>query len=181
MNYDPVKFDPIRRGGIRRLTLGEINLASSLYGYSIYYNKVWIHRGSYLPFNLQDNFTAMTPDGEMWFQEGVYEDDFSVASVNMQHMFLHEMMHVWQKQRGVWIKLKGAFSWAVDYSYNLDKESLSEYSMEQQACIVSDYWLLIHYGFYNTQANLRYRDYSSTIPDKEIIPVYKKILGSFPL
>ena len=34
----------IARGGLRLLTLGEINLASSLYGFSIHYNQVWIHR-----------------------------------------------------------------------------------------------------------------------------------------
>lgn len=101
MDYpNSVNWPVTREGGIRRLRLGEINLASSLYGFSIHYNQVWVHRGSYLPFSLQDNLTAMTPNGEMYFQEGVYERDFSMASIDMQHMFLHEMMHVWQKQRG---------------------------------------------------------------------------------
>lgn len=47
-----VKWPPTEEGGLRRLRLGEINLASTLYGYSIYYHKVWVHRDSYLPFNL---------------------------------------------------------------------------------------------------------------------------------
>jgi hypothetical protein len=180
MSPAPDKLYGIKKGGLRLLTLGEINLASSLYGFSIHYNKIWIHRGSYLPFDLQDNLTAMTPNGEMWFQEGVYRDDYSASTIGMQHMFLHEMMHVWQQQRGMWIRTRGSLSWAVDYSYSLDKTNLSEYSMEQQACIVSDYWLLTHYGFYNTQANLKYRDYVPFLPDKELIPIYKNILGSFP-
>ncbi len=175
-----VKDTGIDRGGMRLLKLGEINLASSLYGFSIHYNQVWIHRGSYLPFNLQDNLTAMTPNGEMYFQEGVYERDFSMASIDMQHMFLHEMMHVWQKQRGMWVKTRGAFPWAADYTYSLDKATLSDYSMEQQACIVSDYWLLKHYGFFNTKANLKYRDYNPSIPESDLVPLYQKILGSFP-
>ncbi|MRS88627.1 type IV secretion protein Rhs [Enterobacteriaceae bacterium RIT714] len=179
-NAAATEWKETKTGGLRRLRLSEINLASSLYGFSIRYHQVWVHRGSYLPFNLQDNYTAMTPDGEMWFQEGVYQHDFSAASINMRHLFLHEMMHVWQRQRGMWIKTRGAFSWAADYSYSLDKARLTDYSMEQQACIVSDYWLLTHYGFRHTKANLKFRDYHPSLPEKELIPLYKKILKGFP-
>ncbi|MEB6378998.1 hypothetical protein MXM41_08625 [Leclercia adecarboxylata] len=28
-----------------------------------------------------------------------------------QHLFLHEMMHVWQHQRGMRVPMRGAFSW----------------------------------------------------------------------
>jgi len=73
-----VKWPPTEEGGLRRLRLGEINLASTLYGYSIYYHKVWVHRDSYLPFNLQNPGQAMAPNGEMWFRAGTYEDDFSM-------------------------------------------------------------------------------------------------------
>ena len=54
-----VNWKRTNEGGIRRLSLGEINLASSLYGFSIYYNQVWIHLESYLPFNLQNSGQAM--------------------------------------------------------------------------------------------------------------------------
>jgi hypothetical protein len=180
MYPNAIEWDGTKSGGLRRLRLGEIALAQSLYQNSIHYNQVWIHRGSYLPFNLQDNLTAMTPNGEMWFQEGVYQHDFSMSIVSMQHLFFHEMMHVWQFQRGMMVRTRGLISWATDYSYSLDKQSLNDYSMEQQACIVSDYWLLIHYGFYHTKANLQYRDYDTTVPESSLIPIYKKILGSFP-
>lgn len=69
----------IKIGGLRLLTLGEINLSKTLYGLSIRYNEVWIHRGSYLPFNMQDFRTAMTPNGEIYFMEGTYEHDFSMS------------------------------------------------------------------------------------------------------
>lgn len=78
MYPNSINWPETKKGGLRRLRPGEINLASSLYGFSIHYNQVWIHRGSYLPFNLQNNNTAMTPNGEMWFQEGVYQHDFSI-------------------------------------------------------------------------------------------------------
>jgi hypothetical protein len=55
------EMNDIDRGGLRRLTLGEINLARTLYRFSIRYNEVWVHRASYLPFNMQANNYAMTP------------------------------------------------------------------------------------------------------------------------
>ena len=114
MFHDPVSFPPIKRGGVRRLTSGEVNLASSLYGYSIQYHRVWIHRDSYLPFNLQAEKYAMTPNGELYFQEGTYKDDFSMSLVHSQHLFLHEMMHVYQHQRGMWVRTRGVFSWLLN-------------------------------------------------------------------
>ncbi|WP_246316608.1 type IV secretion protein Rhs [Scandinavium goeteborgense] len=174
-------MNDINRGGLRLMTLGEINLARTVYGFTIRYNEVWIHRASYLPFNMQQNNVAMTPNGEMYFQEGVYEKDFSHPKdrVGGQHIFLHEMMHVWQHQHGMWVRSRGAFSWAADYYYTLDKNNLSDYSMEQQACIVSDYWLLKSYGFrgYGDLHNLR--DYDESEPDLHLMARYEQVLRGF--
>ena len=63
------EMNDIDRGGLRLLTLGEINLARTLYAFTIRYNEVWIHRSSYLPFNLQKNNYAMTPNGELYFRK----------------------------------------------------------------------------------------------------------------
>ena len=57
----------IKEGGVRLLTAGEIQLAQSVFLSTIDYSKVWIHRESYLPFNLQDNNTAMTRTGRSIF------------------------------------------------------------------------------------------------------------------
>ena len=35
---------------------------------------------------------------------------------------------------------------AAEYTYRLDKEKLTDYSLEQQASILADYWLLLVYG-----------------------------------
>lgn len=175
-----VVFNPIKRGGLRRLTLGEVYLATTVYGFSIRYNEVWIHRESYLPFNLQAENYAMTPNGELYFQEGTYQDDISMALIDSQHLFLHEMMHVYQHQRGMWVRTRGAFSWAVDYQYTLDKDKLSDYPMEQQACIVSDNWLLIHYGFYGYNNLYRLKDYNPSEPVRELMAKYQRILRGFP-
>ena len=175
----------INRGGLRLLTLGEINLARTLYAFSIRYNEVWIHRSNYLPFNMQANNVAMAPNGEIYFQEGVYEPDFSQPHVKNdriggQHIFLHEMMHVWQHQRGMMVRTRGAFSWAVDYNYELNKPNLIDYGIENQACIVSDYWLLKTYGFGNRNDLYRLKNYDSSEPTLKLMARYQKVLGSFP-
>lgn len=173
----------IKHDGLRLVTPGEILLASSLYGYTIRYNKVWIHRGSYLPFELQKNNFAMTPNGEMWFQEGVYEPDFSRAlrsPVDSRHLFMHEMMHVWQHQRGMWVRTRGAFSWIADYTYDLDQSDLLDYSLEQQACIVSDYWLLNTYGFTGHSNLYNLRHFNPAEPLQLLLAKYKKVMGNFP-
>jgi len=77
----------LKRGGLRILTLGEKALAQKLYSFSIRYHQVWVHHGSYLPFSMQDKNTAMTPNGEIWFETNVYSDDFSISSVDLQHIF----------------------------------------------------------------------------------------------
>lgn len=179
-----ISWPVIREGGLRRLRLGEINLASSLFGYSIYYHKVWIHLESYLPFNLQNPGQAMSRDGEMWFRSEKYEHDFSMPVshpvTDAQHLFMHEMMHVWQHQRGMWVRMRGAFSWAADYTYSLDKTNLLEYGLEQQASIVSDYWLLKSYGFWGNSHLFDYRNYDPAEPVTILIKKYERILEGFP-
>lgn len=88
------EMNDIDRGGLRLLTLGEINLARTLYAFTIRYNEVWIHRSSYLPFNLQKNNYAMTPNGELYFQEGTYEPDFSQPHVNFRLICLLYIVYI---------------------------------------------------------------------------------------
>jgi len=170
----------IKRGGLRLLTSGEIRLATELYGKSIRYSHVWIHHDSYLPFGMQENNTAMTPNGEMWFETNVYRDDYSIGPVDYQHLYMHEMMHVWQYQHGMNIRMRGLVSWAVSYKYDLTRNSLSSYSMEQQASIVSDFWLLVNFGFANYKRIINYKNYDTALSVRELIDEYKKILKSFP-
>lgn len=169
----------IKRGGLRLLTLGEIRLATELYGHSIQYHRVWVHHGSYLPLGMQENNTAMTPNGEIWFESNVYRDDYFIATLDYQHMFMHEMMHVWQYQRGMNVIIRGFVSWAANYKYSLDKNRLSDYSMEQQASIVSDYWLLMKFGFVKNKRMINYKDYSSTQPVNNLVEKYQMILKGF--
>ncbi|MFZ4833184.1 type IV secretion protein Rhs [Rouxiella sp. Mn2063] len=170
----------LKRNGLRILTTGEISLAKELFSSSILYNKVWVHHGSYLPFNLQDKDTAMTPNGEIWFETNVYHDDFSQASVRNQLLFLHEMMHVWQHQKGMLVRTRGLLSWAADYYYLLNKSKLSDYSMEQQAGIVADYWVLMRYGVAEYATKNNNKGYNSKVKVDSLIENYQRILRGFP-
>ncbi|MEG1157157.1 MAG: hypothetical protein RSD94_14900 [Acinetobacter sp.] len=132
---------------VRPLTAGEITLATSVFANRIDYSKVKIHHGSYLPLGLQDKHTAMTPNGELYFRYW-YREDFSKTLPFLQHLFIHEMSHVWQRARGMNVIGRGLISWMVSYHYILDGRLLSEYPMEQQAQIIADNFTLQAEGYY---------------------------------
>ncbi|WP_249221026.1 type IV secretion protein Rhs [Serratia rubidaea] len=135
-------------GRLRLLTLREVALAKTVFGGSIDYPRVWVHCDSYLPFGLQRSGTAMAPNGELYFRKELYMPDFAALHVTteIKHLFIHEMMHVWQHQRGMWVRTRGLLSWATSYSYMLDGKPMLKYSLEQQAQIVADYYVLKTYG-----------------------------------
>ncbi|MDA2942443.1 type IV secretion protein Rhs [Enterobacter cloacae] len=173
----------IKEGGIRLLTLGEIKLAQSVFLSTIDYSKLWIHRESYLPFNLQDKNTAMTPNGEIYFRD-LYFDDFSQTTDSFQHLFIHEMSHVWQREKGMNVIFRGLVSWMVSYRYTLDGRLLSEYPMEQQAQIIADNFVLQTFGYeiWSHLENKRYPDITLNGDTSESVirEGYKNALRGFP-
>lgn len=72
------------------------------------------------------------------------------------------------------------FSWTVDYHYDLDKPHLLDYGIENQACIVSDYWLLKTYGFGNRSDLYRFENYAPSEPTHSLMARYEKVLRGFP-
>ncbi|TQQ86544.1 type IV secretion protein Rhs [Cronobacter sakazakii] len=173
----------IKEGGIRLLTPGEIMLAQSVFKPTIDYSKVWIHRESYLPFNLQNRNAAMTPNGEIYFRDH-YRDDFSQSTDHMQHIFIHEMSHVWQRERGMNVICRGLVSWLVSYRYTLDGRLLSEYPMEQQAQIIADNFILQTFGYeiWSHLDNQKYPDITldGYISETVIRAGYRAALKGFP-
>jgi len=142
---------------------------------------VWVHRESYLPFNLQPVDIAMSPNGEMWFREETYSPDFSLEDdLVKKHRFMHEMMHVWQTQKGMFVRTRGLFSGIADYTYSLDKVDLLHYGLEQQASIVSDYWLLKYFGLDKNQSLLQYRDLHLKETLYYLLNKYKTVLKGLP-
>jgi hypothetical protein len=131
------------KGKSRSLTAGEIALARQVFKEAIDYTRVKVHNGEYLWFGMQSNDTAMTPNGEMYFNPKWFKEDFSVETPDMQHWFMHEMTHVWQYQLGFTVKLHGLISWAVSYKYTLKAgRSLAAESMEPQGDLLADYFVL---------------------------------------
>jgi type VI secretion system secreted protein VgrG len=132
---------PTPKGKARGLTAGEIDIARQLFKDSIDYGKVKVHNGEYLWFGLQQNDTAMTPNGEMYFNPSRFKEDFSASDETEQTWFMHEMGHVWQYQLGYGVKLHGLFSFLASYTYHLDDtQKVSDFKMEAQAELLADYW-----------------------------------------
>ncbi|MFO6296726.1 type IV secretion protein Rhs [Rahnella selenatireducens] len=173
----------LKEGGIRLLTPGEIALAKTVFGSSIEYGTVWIHNDSYPPFNMQNQYAAMTPNGELYFRYW-YKNDFSQSTDDMKHLFIHEMSHVWQRTKGMNIIGRGLVSWLVSYRYTLDGRLLCEYPMEQQAQIIADNFTLQTRGYDIWLRMWREKDPAITldgdISESLICKQYKNALRGFP-
>ncbi len=112
-----------------------------MFGAAIDYGKVRIRRRKWFPFHLRKY--VMAPLGHLHFhpESKVYCDDFSTARLDQQALFIHEMTHVWQHQKGLFLPLR-RFLYSP-YSYCLKPgRKLEGYGIEQQAEIVSHAFLL---------------------------------------
>lgn len=140
-------------GHERALTSGEIEMAKLVFGSSVDYAKVKVHNHGYWMFlGLQQKETAVTPNGEMYFPKDIYREDFSLAGLDFEALFVHEMVHVWQHQLGYPVRRIRAPRPKMSYDYYLDgTKKLCDYNMEAQGAIISDYFLTV---FRNEQEGL---------------------------
>ena len=125
----------------RGLTTGETALATTVFGRAIDYANVGISRRKWAFF--QPRETVMAPWGCIHFHPrgGRYRDDFATAPLTDQGLFIHEMVHVWQHQRGIFLPL-ARHPWCR-YDYALKPgQPLARYGIEQQAEIVRHAFLL---------------------------------------
>ncbi|MEO6715956.1 MAG: vgr related protein [Novosphingobium sp.] len=125
--------------------MGEVALVRSVFGQAIDVSQVHIKRRRWFP--LQPRQIVMAPSGNVHFhpRSPHYCDDFSQADLNLQGLFIHEMVHVWQTQkRGRWyLPLCRPFSRRYDYALKPGWK-LERYGIEQQAEIVRHAFLLRH-------------------------------------
>ena len=127
----------------RPLTPGEIVLARSVFGDAIDYAQVRIHRRKWAFF--QPRHIVMAPMGHIHFhpQGDRYRDDFAAAPLGLQALFIHEMVHVWQHQSGIFLPLR-RLPWAR-YDYVFDSaRPLTRYGIEQQAMLIQHAFMLRH-------------------------------------
>ncbi|QQO74437.1 type IV secretion protein Rhs [Morganella morganii] len=162
---------------LRQITLGEMAMAKTIFGNSMSYN-VWVHCDSYLPFGMQSDNVAMAPNGDIYFRELLYRHDFSEAFPDFQHLFIHELTHVWQHQNGMWVRTRGLFSSFANYSYILDgKKKLSDYGMEKQANIVADYFILKKFGIGEFMSGMgTYIGFNGHVDKNTIMDLYRATL-----
>lgn len=127
----------------RRLTKGEISLSKIIFKDSINYNKVMVHKHGYPLFlGFQDENTAVTPNGHIYFTKKRFKTDYSQDQDFIErHWIVHEMVHVWQYQLGYSVILNAANR---TYAYDISKKNdISEFFMEQQGDIIADYCMLL--------------------------------------
>ena len=121
----------------RPLTAGEVELARSMFGDAVDYDKVRLVRGKWWP--LQPRGIVMAPTGNVHFHpaDPRWSDDFSQAALAMQGLLIHELTHVWQTQtRGRYYLplMRHPF---CRYAYELVPDrAFGRYGLEQQAEIV---------------------------------------------
>ena len=118
-------------------------LVRAVFGQAVDCQGVRIRRRRW--FALQPRHVIMAPCGHVHFhpRSATYCDDFALAELSLQGLFIHEMTHVWQAQsRGWWyLPLCRPFSRRYDYSLR-PGWPLARYGIEQQAEIVRHAFLL---------------------------------------
>lgn len=127
----------------RALTSGEVALARSMFGDAIDYAQPRIVHGKWAFFQPRD--TVMAPLGNVHFHPlGThYRDDFSTGPLADQGLLIHELVHIWQHQRGMFLPLqRHPF---CRYSYRIEPgRPFRRYGIEQQGEIVRHAFLLRH-------------------------------------
>jgi hypothetical protein len=125
----------------RPLTLAERRLTQSMFRNAIDLDAVRINNRKWWP--LQPKRVTMAPDGAIWFHPkgGLYCDCFGDAQIMTQALLIHEMVHVWQRQQGIFLPLARHPFCRYDYSLK-PGWPLARYGIEQQAEIVKHAWLL---------------------------------------
>lgn len=149
----------------RSLTAGERKIVQAVFKDAVNPDLVKVHEGEFLGW-IQDNKTAMTPNGSIYFPSDIYREDFSEISTKSEerkredfvrlHTFVHEMVHVWQYQLGYDVKaaglmISGQFGYVQGYAYEYkfvakQRNSLSEFNMEQQGNIIADDYMYTAHG-----------------------------------
>ena len=87
----------------------------------------------------------MAPWGHIHFHPASpwWCEDFALAGLDLQALFIHEMVHVWQAQTRGWWYLPVVRPFSRRYAYCLVPGwTLSRYGIEQQAEIVRHVFLL---------------------------------------
>lgn len=166
----------------RPLTPGEVELAKRVFKDSIDYDKVKIHNEKYVAF--QPDESAMTPNGEIYaVGTNTYLKDYSDGRVYDRGFFIHEIAHVWQYQLNILNPITAAigqyvlngFDYSRAYAYELKPgKDLLDYSIEQQAQIIEDYYLR-----WIAKVIPRKKHLQNNAGPAVIMPLYSRVMARF--
>jgi hypothetical protein len=144
----------------RELTPAERRLAADVFGDALDVGRVRIHARPWWP--LQPRRTAMTPDGHVYFRQEDALNDYA-ARPNDAAWLAHELVHAWQHQTGVWVRLRGAVERRYRYGTVDPARPLPRWGIEQQAAIVED-WFRMTTGLPRRWGGGPLADYLAVIP-----------------
>lgn len=125
----------------RPLTDAERRLARGVFGDAIDYDRVRLRRRKWWP--LQPRCVTMAPRGHIHFHpdSSSYCACFAASDIAMQAHLIHELVHVWQHQKGINLLLRRHPF--CRYRYTIRPGwMLARYGIEQQAEIVRHVFLL---------------------------------------
>lgn len=168
----------------RPLTAGEIKLARRIFGNSLDYDKIRIANRRIMKF--QPEHGGLCTGNTINISGRAYADDYSqMQSFNLQSFFIHEMTHMWQFQKSPlyfgkkFMKeiLSHRFNYmAKAYQYTLENgKSFDDYGLEQQACMVQDYfaWSI------NQGSGQSHKCQNKDLKTEERIVILKEILRPY--
>lgn len=137
---------PSTTGNARPLTPGEVAIARSVFGRAIDVAPVTLRRAKW--FALQPRQTVMAPDGHLWFHPRGHEwrEDFADAGLAARTLFVHELVHVWQRQCGIDLVWRRPPLPRYRYLPLAPGKAFARYGIEQQACIVADAYFIANGG-----------------------------------
>lgn len=139
--YNEESQSALKRGQSRAVTENERKqLLDPIYHGSIDYDEVRIFNKNFWLFQRSD--MMITPNGDIYAGK-LYYDDYTKAPLDIQAVFVHEFVHVWQWQHHVVVWLTGPFDRKYEYSF-IPGKRFTTYGLEQQGAIVEDYFLATH-------------------------------------
>jgi hypothetical protein len=115
-----------------------------------------------------------SPNGNVYFNPGAYETDYTQASSDKKLSFLHELTHVFQHQSGYNLILRALEDsrrgdYDDSYDYKIDEiKDLKHLTIEQQAKFTADY----------ARSLWQYRE-NSTYSNRQDLEKYLKILAPY--
>lgn len=183
----------------RDLTAGETRMLREIFKDSVDYKKVRIHHSPTADRILRwMGAEAVTHKNLIFMSQSACAKNYASCRDNYpQYVFVHEAAHVWQAQNGLMPgPLRMAFEnyrrlipngdYHTHYEYSLqDGKPLTAYNVEQQASIITDYYMHVRKGsgdmaFLNLDApantDTRRNDYERTLAEFRQRPAYPRTL-----